>query len=107
MDSGGGSSSSAYGAINAIGFLPTWSRTREELVLQTYGEGNDPLEAGDDGMAQLVSNDSGGGVQWCYGSKVRSHGGGASGHSSSNEWNGAGGLGKADRRSVLGSIHTG
>jgi hypothetical protein len=39
---------------------PTRSRSREELVLQTYGDENDSLEVGDDGAARLVFNDGGG-----------------------------------------------
>jgi hypothetical protein len=51
MASGRESSNSGYGALNVSMFLPTRSRSREELVLQTYGEGNGPLEAGNDGTA--------------------------------------------------------
>jgi hypothetical protein len=62
MACGGESSSSGYGALNATQFLPTRSRSREELVLQTYGEGNGSLEVGDNGVSWPVFNDGGGGV---------------------------------------------
>jgi hypothetical protein len=71
MAGGEESSSSDYGALNVTRFLPTQSRSREELILQTYGEGNGPLEVGDDGTARSIFNDDGGDVQrwlrrrWC------------------------------------------
>jgi hypothetical protein len=54
-------SSSWHRARKATSLLPTRSRSREELILQTYGGGNDPLEAGDDGTARPVFTDGGGG----------------------------------------------
>jgi hypothetical protein len=51
MADGGESSSSVYGALNTTRFLPTQSRCREKLVLETYGEGNGRLDAGNDGAA--------------------------------------------------------
>jgi hypothetical protein len=53
MAGGRDSSNSSYGALNTTRFLPARFRRREELVLQTYDEGNDPLEVGDDGAACL------------------------------------------------------
>jgi hypothetical protein len=99
MADGGESSSSGYGALNATRYLPTRSRGWEELVLQTYGEGSDPLQAGDDGTARLVFNDGRGSLQWHSGSKVSFDSGGAGGGSSSKRWINAGSLCKADRRS--------
>jgi hypothetical protein len=59
------SSSLRHRARKATRFLPTRSRSREELILQTYGGGNDPLEVGDDGVAWSVFNNGGGGIrQW-------------------------------------------
>jgi hypothetical protein len=78
MNGNGECSSLGYGALNATRFLPTQSRGREELILQTYGEGNDPLEAGDDGAARPVFNDGGGGIQQCSGSDGGRVGGGSS-----------------------------
>jgi hypothetical protein len=57
------SSSSWYRARKAMRFLPTWSRSREELILQTYGDGNKSLEVGDDGATHPVFNDGSGSVR--------------------------------------------
>jgi hypothetical protein len=83
MAGGEESSSSGYGALNVTRFLPTQSRSREELILQTYGEGNGPLEVGDDGTTRSIFNDDGGDVQLRFGSNVGSDGGGAGGGSTS------------------------
>jgi hypothetical protein len=80
------------------GFLPKRSRSQEELVLQTYGEGNRWWMVGDNGVTQPIFNGGGGGVQWCFGSKVGFGGGGVGGGSSSKRRINAGGLGKADQR---------
>jgi hypothetical protein len=77
------SSSSGYRALNVTRFLPTRSRSREDLVLQTYSEENSPLEAGDNGATRLVSNDGGGGVQQHSSSNVGSNSGGMGRGSSS------------------------
>jgi hypothetical protein len=77
MADGGESSSSGYGALNMTRFLPTQSTCREELILQNYGEGNYPLDAGDDGTARPIFNHGMGGIQWRSDSKVGSDGGGA------------------------------
>jgi hypothetical protein len=59
--------------------LPTRSRSREGFNLQTYGGGNEPSQASDDGAVLSVFNDGGGGVQWRSSSKVHSSGGSAGG----------------------------
>jgi hypothetical protein len=56
------SSSSRHWAWKATRFLPTRPRNWEELISQTYGGENDPLDAGDDSAVQPAFNDGGG---WC------------------------------------------
>jgi hypothetical protein len=50
-------------------FLPTWSRRREEPVLQTYRGENGPREAGDGEAARAVFNGGGDDIWWLFGSK--------------------------------------
>jgi hypothetical protein len=86
-----GSSSSHYGTRNSDPILPTRSRLREELVLQTYRSGNEPLEASDREAARELYNGGGGIFRRCSGG-----GGGAGRGSSSKRRISAGGLGDAD-----------
>jgi hypothetical protein len=107
------SSSLGYGVVNVTRFLPKWSWSREELVLQTYGEGNRRWKAGDDGVTRPIFNGGGGSVQRRSSSKFGSGGSGAGGapppsdesmrEALANRIDGGGLLGGDD--SVLGEIH--
>jgi hypothetical protein len=76
-------------------FLPTCSESREELILQTYGDGNDSLEVGDDGAARPVFNDGLGGIRRCSGFKSHFGGGGGGRAPSPKQWIASRRFGKA------------
>jgi hypothetical protein len=59
------SSSTSYGARNAMRFDPMQSRTQGEPILQTYGKRNGRGGAGDGGIVRSVLGDSEDGLQRC------------------------------------------
>jgi hypothetical protein len=73
-----GSPNSGYGTQGKTRFLPTWSKSQEGLILQTYGLGNSWWRAGDDGAVRSSLGDGEGCLRRSSGSKVCSGGGDAS-----------------------------
>jgi hypothetical protein len=82
-------------------FFPTCFRIREELVLHTYGEGNERGVAGDGKAARAFYNNDESGFQRRPGSGNNSDGGGIGRRSSSKHWIGTRGFGKTDQRRRL------
>jgi hypothetical protein len=97
------SSSTSYGAWNAMRFHSTRSRRQGEPILWTYRGENGPREAGDGETAQVVFNGGGDGVRRCSISKDSFGSDGVYGGSSSKQRIDLGVFGTVARRQRRGS----